>query len=460
MSEKIDVIWPIPPHTQAKHEILRHYLGAWFPILATTQRRLLYIDGFAGPGEYKGGEDGSPIIALKLAKDHKLSSKLQRPGMELVFFFIEVNEARFQNLERKLAELQLPSNFRVVKYCESFENAFGSTLAEIEEHLAKKAFATSEQEALHQLEGELAKLDYDSQQHEQVRHHLTSLEQYETPKRKLEEANKLISQEREALSRAEQAAQELHHSLESDNQKRQELTVELSSLPQISSDFAKAETEHQALSTQQRQAQEIVGSVKGKLQRCSELEIRRKEKEKLLSQTSKEERIYRDLAQAFGKSGVQLLLIETAIPEIQAEANKLLGRMTDNRMHVKIETQRETKKGDLLETLDIKISDELGIRNYEMFSGGEAFRINFAIRIALSKLLAKRAGTPLRTLIIDEGFGTQDSTGLEKLREAITSIQDDFDKIIVITHIEEFRDAFPNRIDVIKTAEGSTLEVS
>jgi len=139
MSEKIDVIWPIPPHTQAKHEILRHYLGAWFPILATTQRRLLYIDGFAGPGEYKGGEDGSPIIALKIAKDHKLSSKLQRPGMELVFFFIEVNEARFQNLERKLAELQLPSNFRVGKYCDSFENAFGSTLAEIEEqskHLA------------------------------------------------------------------------------------------------------------------------------------------------------------------------------------------------------------------------------------------------------------------------------------------------------------------------------------
>jgi len=139
MSERIDVIWPIPPHTQAKHEILRHYLGAWFPILATTQHRLLYIDGFAGPGEYKGQEDGSPIIALKVAKDHKLSDKLQRPGMELVFFFIELNEARFQNLERKLAELQLPSNFRVEKECDSFENAFGSTLAKIEEqskHLA------------------------------------------------------------------------------------------------------------------------------------------------------------------------------------------------------------------------------------------------------------------------------------------------------------------------------------
>ena len=154
------------------------------------------------------------------------------------------------------------------------------------------------------------------------------------------------------------------------------------------------------------------------------------------------------------------MLIEMALPEIETEANRLLGRMTDNRMHIKIEAQRQSKKGELLETLDIKISDELGMRSYEMFSGGEAFRIDFAIRIALSRLLAKRAGAPLPTLIIDEGFGTQDNTGMEKIKEAINSIQDDFDKIIVITHIEELKDAFPMRINVIKTAEGSTLEVS
>jgi exonuclease SbcC len=134
--------------------------------------------------------------------------------------------------------------------------------------------------------------------------------------------------------------------------------------------------------------------------------------------------------------------------------------MTDNRMHIKIETQRPTKKGDVAETLDINVSDELGTRNYEMFSGGEAFRINFAIRIALSRLLARRAGAPLPTLIIDEGFGTQDNTGVEKLKEAINSIQEDFEMILVVTHIEELKDAFPTRIDVIKTAEGSTISVN
>ena len=179
-----------------------------------------------------------------------------------------------------------------------------------------------------------------------------------------------------------------------------------------------------------------------------------------MSQAATEEQTYHDLAKAFGKNGIQALLIEMALPELQDETNQLLAHMTDNRMHVKFETQRETKKGDVAETLEIQIADELGTRRYEMFSGGEAFRINFAIRIALSKLLARRAGAPLPTLIIDEGFGTQDNTGLEKLKEAITSIQDDFEKILVITHVEELRDAFPTRIEIVRTAEGSTLEIS
>jgi exonuclease SbcC len=94
-----------------------------------------------------------------------------------------------------------------------------------------------------------------------------------------------------------------------------------------------------------------------------------------------------------------------------------------------------------------------------MYSGGEAFRIDFALRIALSKLLARRAGAPLPTLIIDEGFGSQDAGGRERLVEAINSIQDDFEKILVITHIDEMKESFPVRIEVTKGLEGSKVEV-
>jgi exonuclease SbcC len=330
-------------------------------------------------------------------------------------------------------------------------------LSEIEERLAGKGFAAAEQALLTDIEAELTRLDYDPQHHEQVRLQMSDLEQYEEPMRKLAEADRLIDREKEAAARAETAGRELRLSLQKDGEKKQELISELTSLPGVIDSLAKAESEHRTLAAQQEHAQQTIGGIRGKLEYCTELEVRKKEREKLLAQAGKEEDIYRELAEAFGKKGIQALLIETALPEIETEANRLLGRMTDNRMHVKIETQRETKKGDTVETLDINIADELGTRNYEMFSGGEAFRINFAIRIALSKLLARRAGAPLPTLIVDEGFGTQDSVGIERLRDAINSIQDDFDKIIVITHIEELRDAFPARIDVTKTPEGSLI---
>ena len=418
------------------------------------------------------GMEGLKLIQTKYTADKQgKADSLKLNQTELAHQKIELEsvENEISQLEARLSQDKASAQGKVTILSKSIAEAEEAAnklndertrLGEIEQHLASKDFATTEQQTLHQLEDELAKLDYNSQQHEQVRQQLIELEQFEAPKQKLEEADRLINQEKEALSGAEEASQERRHSLEVDNQKRQELSQELNLLPQLVNDLTQAETEYQTLTIQQKQAEEIMWNVKAKLERCSELEIKKKEKEGLLAQASKQEKIYKDLAQAFGKKGIQALLIEMALPEIETEANKLLGRMTDNRMHVKIETQRETKKGDLLETLDINISDELGMRNYEMFSGGEAFRINFAIRIALSKLLARRAGAPLPTLVIDEGFGTQDTGGIEKIKEAINSIQDDFDKILVITHVEELRDAFPARIDVIKTAEGSTLEVS
>jgi len=169
--------------------------------------------------------------------------------------------------------------------------------------------------------------------------------------------------------------------------------------------------------------------------------------------------VFEELRDAFGKRGVPTMVIETVVPEVEQEANRLLSEMSGGRMRLRMETQRETKSGDARDTLELKISDELGTRAYEMYSGGEAFRINFAIRIALSKLLARRAGAQLRALFIDEGFGTQDSAGRERLIAAIQSIQNDFDRILVITHLDELRDAFPARIEVTKTPAGSNVRV-
>lgn len=206
---------------------------------------------------------------------------------------------------------------------------------------------------------------------------------------------------------------------------------------------------------EKRLADERVG---GARQQLAALEAAARQRDEVLTERARREvelGLDQDLRQAFSKRGVPALIIETAVPELERTSNEILAGLSDHRLHVRIETQRETRTGELRDALDIVISDDLGSRPYELYSGGEAFRINFAIRIALSRLLARRAGAQLRSLFIDEGFGTQDAAGREQLVAAIQRIQSDFDRILVITHIEEMKEAFPVRIEVEKTREGS-----
>jgi exonuclease SbcC len=208
-----------------------------------------------------------------------------------------------------------------------------------------------------------------------------------------------------------------------------------------------------------RLADERVG---GARQRLAALEVAGRQREEVVAERGRREiqrGLFHDLRQAFSKRGVPSMIIETVVPELERAANELLSGLTENRLHVRIETQRETRTGELREALDIVISDDLGSRPYELYSGGEAFRINFAIRIALARLLARRAGAPLRSLFIDEGFGTQDARGREQLVAAIRRIQADFDRILVITHIDEMKAAFPVRIEVEKTPLGSQFRL-
>ncbi len=172
-------------------------------------------------------------------------------------------------------------------------------------------------------------------------------------------------------------------------------------------------------------------------------------------------RLHEELARAFGRDGVQAMLIEQSLPELERIANGLLDQLTEGRgsTHVSLRTQRENASGKTVETLDIQISDDLGTRDYEMYSGGEKFRVDFALRIALSRLLAMRSGASLPTLIIDEGFGTQDEDGRDRLVAAINTISSEFRLILLVTHIEGLRESFGQRIQVTKDAERGSQAV-
>jgi exonuclease SbcC len=216
------------------------------------------------------------------------------------------------------------------------------------------------------------------------------------------------------------------------------------------------------LQEQENRLRMEVGAARQKVDVLSRLRQRQDEYTAQREDLTRQVGRLKTLERAFSKDGVPALLIEQALPEIEEQANQILDRLSGGAMSVRFETQKEYKdkaRDDKRETLDIHISDGAGMREYELFSGGEAFRINFAIRLALSRVLAQRAGARLQTLVIDEGFGSQDAEGRQRLIEAINLVKPDFSKILVITHLDELKDAFPNRIEVEKTERGSTVRV-
>jgi three-Cys-motif partner protein len=137
MARPSETIWEIEEHTKAKHRILRGYLGAWLPIMSKNNGRLVYIDGFAGPGVYAGGAPGSPIIALNSFLEHRSRSLITS---ELVYVFIDADRERINRLRTEVQKLgELPSNLKIDISCGTYEQNFGDTLDHLEKNSKKLA---------------------------------------------------------------------------------------------------------------------------------------------------------------------------------------------------------------------------------------------------------------------------------------------------------------------------------
>ena len=130
MSVPREILWPIEPHTKAKHEILKKYLQRWFPILNKYNKILNYIDGFCGPGRYKGGEPGSPLIALNVALNQKLSGNI-------MFLFVDERSDRIEHLKTELKNLSIPSHFTVVAETGFFYQKLSDELDDIDKRQAE-----------------------------------------------------------------------------------------------------------------------------------------------------------------------------------------------------------------------------------------------------------------------------------------------------------------------------------
>jgi len=332
----------------------------------------------------------------------------------------------------------------------------------VTKELEKASFAADSRRRLARLDKELARLGYEAVAHDKVRQEEIGRRGTESDFIDLERAREGIKQIQDEIQNAESEIAKRRSEISEQEGFYEKAARVLAESEAQAPDIIETERQLFTLREDENRTRDQVGAARQKVEVLATLRARKAEFERQREEINQHIVRHKTLERAFGKDGVPALLIEQSLPQIEAKANDLLERLSDGQMSIRFVTQesyKDKKRDELRETLDIQISDPAGMRGYEMYSGGEAFRVNFAIRLALSEILAQRKGARLQTLVIDEGFGSQDSQGRQRLIEAINIIKNDFAKILVITHLDELKDAFPNRIEVEKTERGSIVHV-
>ncbi|HFE66988.1 MAG TPA: SMC family ATPase [Chloroflexi bacterium] len=407
-------------------------------------------EGAARLAELDTAVSDDRAIALLQAEVNELAAAVQEKSR--LDKERQEQQRRFSQSEARLAEID--------RLIEAWETSGKAELAQVEAQLAGEDFAAEARAARAKLEAQLAEIGYDEAAHEAARQARQALAEVPERQQQLKQAEAAVKPLEDALAdlAGQMTAQE--EAVAELEAQRDTAVAELEMLAAASRDLRQVEDEVFRLREEQALAERTVGAAQQKLAVLDSLRDRREQLQEEQTAVARQIQRLKLLEKACGRSGVQALLIEQALPEIEDHANDLLDRLTGGEMRVLFSTQRQLKSRDgVAETLDIKIQDGAGERPYENYSGGEQFRINFAIRLALSQILARRSGARLQTLVIDEGFGSQDPQGRQKLVEAIHTIEDDFAVILVITHIEELRDQFSNQIVVEKRPSGSTIAV-
>lgn len=314
---------------------------------------------------------------------------------------------------------------------------------------------------LKELNDELDKLNFDEQYYNALLQRAKELEVYQSLLKTIE-VNKVNADNlKKNISEYQKEEAELSNKIEDINKELSEMLSQVSGekLAKVKLDISAYENKINKLQEHLNTVIKEMGIFEQRLNQIKESKEKLMAVEREIEEIKREIEIHDIIIEITGPDGIKNEIIANTLPLVRDEANRLLRLLTGGAFSIDFKTQREMASGKTIETLQIEISDVNGTRNYELFSGGELFRINFAIRIALAKVLLKRSGASIRMLILDEGFGSQDEEGKDHIIECLNQIKDQFDTILVITHIEDLVDAFDQRIVVKKDMEGSKIFV-
>ena len=196
------------------------------------------------------------------------------------------------------------------------------------------------------------------------------------------------------------------------------------------------------VATQRRQAAAVTragaesdaGNTAGALARAltaAEQAARVREQQKSLEA---ERRVHDELDAAYGELRAELNA--RLRPELGEIAGSFLTDLTDDRYN----------EFELDENYEIILIG--GGVPRRVISGGEEDLANLVLRLAVSQLIAERSGQPFSLLVLDEVFGSLDDQRRANVVELLRRLQDRFEQVIVITHIDAVRDGLDRVLEV------------
>ena len=246
----------------------------------------------------------------------------------------------------------------------------------------------------------------------------------------------------------------------------EDLNAKISSIATIekSADIAEAatllETKRAKVKKNRESSNELllsIGSLSSKIKDLTVQSNDRKGVMDRLNAATKQATIYGKLMKAFGRDGVQAIIIDNVIEDLTRVANNWLSEFSPEPMYINFVTQKQGDRGEWKETFDIEVNTRSGAQGWHSLSGGEKFVVSFAIRLALGTLQARRMGGETQLLLLDEVSSSLDPYNIEVFVSVIKKLERQM-KILMISHDQNLKEEFSTIICVKRTASGSIIE--
>lgn len=180
--------------------------------------------------------------------------------------------------------------------------------------------------------------------------------------------------------------------------------------------------------------------------------------QKEYNKLEKQLKVLKETVEIYSDKGVKSHVLDLVLPYVNQRANYYLSELTDNTISVKISTTTEAKNGNVSDKLNVETNNINGAQEYELNSKGERKRIDLAISLALQDYVMTRTNTKTNFIAYDEVFDGLDSVGIDRVMHLLKQRVKEVPTIIVVSHNDELKELFENRITVTKQKGLSTIE--